>query len=287
MKARKAAKPLVSPIEPAEMVVEPGSIDSTSIVIDEDSVSADKTIEEQMAELEEEVMGLQTEQRAAEAAMYQDMDMDMEDDETEEGQIEDTTEDPPFSASSTPILSMPSLPSDAPVSSALRIPRGVKRVNAEDMMDNRPTSLPARLPPNKRRTLFGGIPQRPNRLVMFLDHSDSDSDSEDDGDKAGQMSRLKITSGSATPMPSTAAMAATAKLLAEKEEGIRKLKEQIEQRMKARIAKRATSEAAAIASPVEAPPVSLPVEVEVKVEEEDVVMAESSVFGSGRLACAS
>lgn len=101
------------------------------------------------------------------------------------------------------------------------------------------------------------------------------------------MSRLKITSGSATPMPSTAAMAATAKLLAEKEEGIRKLKEQIEQRMKARIAKRATSEAAAISAPVQAPPVSLSVEVEVKVEEEDVVMAESSVFGSGRLACAS
>lgn len=267
-------------------------LDDTPIEIDEDEGSEPgKTIEEQMAELEQEVMGLQDQKAVADAAAETDEDVDMDVESTEDGEIEDIPDTPIVTASSTPILSVPLLgpsPSTLPVKLHSR---GVKRANAEDLMDGdgRPATVPARLPPNKRRSLFGGGPVRPHRLTILLDHSDDESDNDDDdGDKVNGMSKLKINSGNVTP-----ASTETAKLLAEKEENIRKLREQIEKRMKARILKKAAAAAAT-------PPVKEDfVEVEVKqepiditevkdepVEEReepvDVQMTESSKFSTPR-----
>jgi hypothetical protein len=237
MKRRREANRPVQPVpaEPVPAPVDMSLLDDTPIIIDDDDDSVpDKTIEEQMAELEEEVMGLQNQQAmeiaAADADAQDDIDMEIE--STEDGEIEDIPEPaklPPISASSTPILSVPSLSSSGS-STAIKIPsRGTKRLNAEDMMDTRPSTMPARLNPHKRRSLFGGLPQKPNRLMMLVDQPDSDSEGDEDDDP--QMSKLKITSGNSTPNE-------TAKLLAEKENSIRRLREQIERRLKAKLAKR-------------------------------------------------
>ena len=152
------------------------------------------TIEQQVAELEREVMNSQ-------------MTLDAIDiDEPEEGEIP---------LSSLPTQIPPKLSSLTSISASLPIMRphrGLKRPNAEDM-DSRPTSVPSRsVPPSKRRA-FGGVAQRPNRLLIHLDDSDSDEAAEDD-------------------MPDLASEVETQRLLAEKEEGIRELKEKIAARMK-------------------------------------------------------
>lgn len=290
MKMRREANRPTQPIpaEPVPAPVDMSLLDDTPIIIDDDDDSVpDKTIEEQMAELEEEVMGLQNQQAMEIAAADAQDDIDMEIESTEDGEIEDIPEPPklPISASSTPILSVPSLAPSSGSSTAVKIPsRGTKRLNAEDMMDNRPSTMPAQLNPHKRRSLFGGMPQRPNRLMMLVDQPDSDSDGDDDNDDP-QMSKLKITSGNSTPND-------TAKLLAEKEDSIKKLREQIERRLKAKLAKRVTPVVEVkkeevevkVEEPIqvaEAPVVEEMKEIESEVEvkqERDVDMEDSSEF---------
>ena len=158
----------------------------------------ENTIEQQVAELEREVMNPQMTLDA--------MDIDEpEEDEPEEGEI------PP----SLPKQNLINLSSSNPISASVPImgsQRGQKRPNAEDL-DNRPKSVPSRsVPPSKRR-VFGGVAQRPNRLLIYLDDSDSDGGGEDD-------------------IPELASEGETQRLLAEKEEGIRLLKEKIAARMR-------------------------------------------------------
>ncbi len=162
--------------------------------------AAEKTIEQEVADLEQEVLDLQS--------TVNDMDVD----EPEEGEIASSslpTSIPPVISISTPISA--SLP-------IIRPARELNRPNAEDL-DNRPTSIPSRLLPPSKRRVFGGNAQRPIRLVVKLDDSDSDTDHEDE-------------------IPGTANEAETHRLLAEKEEGIRLLKEKIAERLKAKEVKR-------------------------------------------------
>lgn len=152
-------------------------------------VRAEKTIEQEVADLEQEVLTLQA------ATSPTTMEMD----EPEEGEIASTP--------SPPIVHLPIASASLP---DFRVNRNLKRPNAEDL-ESRPTTAAVRiLPPSKRR-VFGGVAQRPNRLVISLDESDSESDPE-----------------------SPKAAAETQRLLAEKEEGIRRLKEQIAERMRVR-----------------------------------------------------
>ena len=184
--------------------------------------NAERTIEQEVLDLEQEVLGLQAEAQAnVEAAAHganvgqSPTSMIMDLDEPEEGEITQSTL-PLFTPQPQPVVSS-SLPT-------LRNTRGIKRPNAEDL-DSRPTSAAARV----RRRPFGGGPQRPTRLIINLDDPDS-SDSEDEQPMM--------------PMPVVPVIPANAngdpvmELLKEKEEKIRLLKEQISARMKAREAKR-------------------------------------------------
>lgn len=219
MKKRREVNRATPPI-PVEVGTALDSGNNTAAMV-VDMTEAEMSIEEQMADLEKEVMGLQTE------PVKEDTVMEVEVDEEEEGEIEDTA--PPIIASAPPPLpAAPAVPA-VPV----RITRGTKRANAEDMMEDRPTSLPSRLAPHKRRSLFGGIPQKPQRLLLQID-LDSDSDDSDD-DLPNHSS--KIQSGTSTPiiMPATLPMDDTARLLQEKEESIKKLREEIERKMRAKI----------------------------------------------------
>jgi hypothetical protein len=89
-------------------------------------------------------------------------------------------------------------------------------------MDNnaRPTSLASRPAPAKRRA-FGGL-TRPNRLVIVLD-DDSDSDSD------GELTPPAVVQ----PVIIIPSAYDTSALLADKEEKIRRLKEQIAAKMRA------------------------------------------------------
>jgi hypothetical protein len=173
----------------------------------------EKSIEEQVAELEKEVLSLQTA-------------VPIELDEPEEGEIAESPPEPIFPL--VPVLMPPSSSSSLPPSNSIR---GIKRPNAEDM-ENRPTSLPSRMPVLKRRSVFGGIPQRPNRLIL---HLDDDSSDEEDSDR--RFTPIASGSGSVTPVPIPIPQpddAERERLLKEKEEGIRRLREQIAAKMKAR-----------------------------------------------------
>lgn len=135
--------------------VKKGERSAADVVLNEEDVNMDdalaQSIEDQVAELEREVTSLQ-------ATADEIMDLDR----LEEGEIHD-----------------PSPPPTSSVKISQSLPlRGIKRPNAEDMMDNRPVSLPSRvIPPSKRRT-FGGKPQQPNRLILTLDDSDDDDEFE-------------------------------------------------------------------------------------------------------------
>ena len=190
--------------------------DTTPIITVEE-----KSIEEQMVELEKEVMGLRTRQNTP-----------IDIDEPEEGEISDP---PP------PTLPIQHLapPSIQVLSTSLpnRSSRGMKRPNAEDM-ENRPTSLPTRPLPIKRRSVFGGFSQRPNRLIINLDDSDSEDD-DDAKERGGERFAKFMKSGTATPIPIPIPISIlgtgedeTLKLFREKEEGIRRLKEQIAERVR-------------------------------------------------------
>lgn len=174
-------------------------------------VDLEKSIEQQVADLEKEVLDLQS----------ADIEVPMDIDEPEEGEI-------------TPSPPKPETPAPAFLSTSASLPfprsiRGVKRPNAEDL-ETRPTSLPSRLPPPKRRSVFARIAQNRNRLIINLDDDSSDSDSEDEVHPS--------PAGTATPVPIIApGDAEREKLLAEKEESIRRLREQIAARMKAKEAR--------------------------------------------------
>ncbi|WVQ93846.1 hypothetical protein IAU59_000924 [Kwoniella sp. CBS 9459] len=178
------------------------------------AMALSQSIEEQMADIEREVMSLQAENQIQDTGADEDEDMlvDMDIDEPEEGEIlSSNLPTPP----SEPIVTLPTLPASAPVP---RPPRGVKRLHAEDLMENRSTSAPSRIPPPQKRRLFGAI-QRPQRLIIHLDDSSDSSDDDDD----------------AIPIPPPDPdILATQRLLAEKEESIRRLKEQIAAKMRAR-----------------------------------------------------
>ncbi|KAL7418883.1 hypothetical protein Q5752_006567 [Cryptotrichosporon argae] len=204
-------------------------------------------IEREVAELEREflqVAAFEQAERGADRAQSVPMDLD-ESASDEEGEIKDDA--PASSASALAVSSLPvaqtqalplpifasSAPNTAPV-------RGHKRPNAEDM-EARPTSVASRAVPPTKRRLFGGAPQRPNRLLLSLDSDDSDaSDDDDDGD--GEHARRST--------PAYAAKEA-ARLLREKDEEIGRLKEMIARKM---AIKKARSETPAVGSGAQTPP---------------------------------
>jgi hypothetical protein len=174
-------------------------------------VDSEKSIEQQVADLEKEVLDLQS----------ADIEVPMDIDEPEEGEIAPSPPEPELPA--------PAFPSTSASLPFRRSIRGVKRPNAEDL-DTRPTSLPSRLPPTKRRSVFARIAQHRNRLIINLDDDSSDSDSEDEDHAPA--------TGTATPVPIIIpGDAEREKLLAEKEESIRRLRERIAARMKAKEAR--------------------------------------------------
>lgn len=188
-------------------------------------VAEGKSLEEEMADLEKEVLELRAE--AGEAPM--------DIDEPEEGEITPSNE-----TETLPELPIPIL---API--PVRPSRGHKRPNADDL-NNRPTSAPLRtIPPFKRRQ-FGGNPQRPNRLLVNLDdNSDSDSDEE------------PVSIAASTPALPAIDPIEAQRILAEKEENIRMLREQIAERLKARIMARNSSQDNATPLPDEVRPPSV------------------------------
>jgi hypothetical protein len=113
--------------------------------------STQENLEDQVAALEQEVIGL----REAEPIIVED---------EEEGEIPDEVVIPP-----QPRMA-PIIPATTPI-------RLNKRPNAEDMMDNRSQSISSRsVHPSKRRQFGGAI--RMKRLIISLDESD-DEDNED------------------------------------------------------------------------------------------------------------
>jgi hypothetical protein len=115
-------------------------------------------LEDQVAALEKEVLGL----REAEP---------MDVDEQEEGEIPEDPEPETVAGPSTVPKMAPIAPSKTPV----QLNKSTKRPNAEDMMDNRSSTVTARsLHPAKRRVF--GAPLRMKRLLISLDDSDDDDD---------------------------------------------------------------------------------------------------------------
>ena len=160
-----------------------------------------------MADMEREIGAQQT--GDAESAMDVDS--------VEEGEISPDEKDNLVTLAVREKVSDQASRSSAPSSNSSR---GIKRPTAEDL-EGRPMTVSQRfIPPSKRR-VFGGVPQRPQRLLINLD---DDSDSDDDDTDVGATSR--------------AIEDEAARMLAEKEESIRRLKEQIAARLKARELKR-------------------------------------------------
>lgn len=188
MKFRRAAAKEAPPVNGESMDVDVPVTASTTLSEGLPPTTAEKSIEQEVADLEREVMDLQS-------IRTDDVDVD----DSLPTQIL-----PPLLAATTISASLP----------ILSATRGIKRPNAEDL-ENCPTTLPLRsLPPPSKRRVFGGVAQRPNRLVITLDDSDSESE------------------------PEVVDDAETQRLLAEKEENIRLLKEQIAARLKAKEVKR-------------------------------------------------
>ncbi|OCF36100.1 hypothetical protein I316_01972 [Kwoniella heveanensis BCC8398] len=216
MRRRRAALDNSKPVQ--TIISETVAEESTARSLDAAALALNKSIEEQMADIEKEVMNLHAESAVSDAKVVEDEEMeeDMDIDEPEEGEIiMSTLPTPP----SEPPVTLSTIPVSAPVP---RPPRGVKRLHAEDLMENRSTSVPTRIPPPQKRRLFGAI-LRPQRLILHLDESSDSSDDEEDILPSPQ------------PDPD---ILATQRLLAEKEESIRRLKEQIAAKMKARATKK-------------------------------------------------
>ncbi|WVQ64750.1 uncharacterized protein L199_002918 [Kwoniella botswanensis] len=221
MRRRRAAVP--KPISSVQSITQVEVSEESTPVVDDQAVELQKSIEEQMASIEKEVL----EAAAAtiennpivpepEPEQNEDEEEQMDLDEPEEGEII-----PPLIDSSIPEPVIP--PFIGSTSLPVRPPRGIKRMHAEDLNENKATSLPSRsLPPAKRKPF--GATQRAQRLVLHLD--DSDSESSDDED---------------TPTPNViftptgdVDIIERQRMLEEKEASIRKLKEQIAARMAAR-----------------------------------------------------
>ncbi|WWC97119.1 hypothetical protein V866_003997 [Kwoniella sp. B9012] len=220
MRRRRAAVP--KPISSVQSITEVEVSAESTPVADDQAVELQKSIEEQMASIEKEVL------EAAAAAIEdnpivpepepehnEDEEEQMDLDEPEEGEII------PLIDSSIPEPVIP--PFIGSTSLPIRPPRGTKRMHAEDLNENKATSLPSRsLPPAKRKPF--GATQRAQRLLLHLD--DSDSETSDDED---------------TPTPNViftptgdVDIIERQRMLEEKEASIRKLKEQIAARMAAR-----------------------------------------------------
>ncbi|WWC85753.1 uncharacterized protein L201_000619 [Kwoniella dendrophila CBS 6074] len=231
MRRRRAAvpKPITTvPVSTAETVETTVTTVSTPSV-DEEAAEIQRSIEEQMADLEKEVLeaaavaqGPPTDPPAAEVGNGEQAEEEqdqMDLDEPEEGEIM-----PSEIPTSTPEPLIP--PFIGSASLPVRPPRGVKRLHAEDLNENKATSLPSRtLPPAKRRPF--GATQRVQRLILHLD-DDSDSDSSVEDDNQPIMD-LDFTSNS-----NEVDIIERQRMLEEKESSIRKLKEQIAAKMAAR-----------------------------------------------------
>lgn len=195
------------------------------------------SLEDQVADLEKEIMGLK--QDAAPAVADDDDDNDdddaMELDEPEEGEIilpspPAVSVDDAASATGSGSIGLPKPLTAANFASL----RGTKRPNAEDM-EIRPKSMPSRVqPPPKRRAVFGGPPLRANRLLFHLDDESDDSDDSDFDEIYRPYGPPRVT---ASPLPPVADPSAeeTQRLLAEKEESIRRLKEQIAAKLRIKL----------------------------------------------------
>lgn len=228
-------KPAVAPV-----------IDGTSTAVDASAPNATTTqaaaaavateestssLEDQVADLEKEIMGLRQDAVAASDG-DEDDEEPMELDEPEEGEIvlpsppsAPTGEASPPGSGSTAVP-----PKSLPVSNF----RGTKRPNAEDM-ETRPKSLSSRAqPPSKRRAAFGGPPLRANRLLFHLDDESDDTEDSDSDEIYRPYGPPRIT---ASPHPPAAGPTAeeTQRLLAEKEESIRRLKEEIAAKLRIKL----------------------------------------------------
>ena len=159
MKLRKAKK-----TSPEKVSVDLPSLDPTALV-------SAKTIEQEVLDLEQEVIGLQA---IAESTPDEGSSMELDTSDSGQGTPSISPSVLPATISSTTSLAIPPI---LPTSSSLPTRRGVKRPNAEDMMESRPSSS---APSWIRRKPFGGLPQRPGRLLINLDDH-SDSESEDEG----------------------------------------------------------------------------------------------------------
>jgi len=216
MKQRKLAKKG----SPEKMDVDLPNPSSGSATPVPTSAAIEKSIEQEVLDLEHEVMGLQEAEDARQdealessppkspAKSVNDEEMPMELDSPEPGEIVSTL---------TAALPVPIAPIPVASASSSSLPsfrRGIKRPNAEDM-ESRPLSAPSWV----RRKPFGGPVQRPNRLMINLDEM-SESDSDDD------------KSGANTPI------VVANVLIQDKEEQIRLLKEKIAARLKEKQAKK-------------------------------------------------
>jgi len=196
-----------------------------------------ENLEDQVAALEQEVLGLQD---------AEPMIVDEEEEEEEEGEIPDDVP-PPVQPRMVPII-----PATTPI-------RLNKRPNAEDMMDaHRSQSISSRsLHPAKRRQF--GTALRMKRLIISLDDSD-DEDNEDD-----------ISTPTAVDLE-----ADRQRLLKEKDDNIMRLREQI-LRLQARAKRDKKDKAREIAlgaTPAGSGPVT-PAEMAATVE--DTVMVDPDV----------
>lgn len=165
------------------------------------STPSPQSTSDEAAKLEREVLGSTAE-------------VPMEIDDVEDGEIADEPTPPPLPAPNP-------VPASIPV--ARSHSRGIKRPHAEDLMDNasRPTSAQRSAPP-KRRVFGSLLYQQPNRLLVSLDDSDDSDSSDDDVDPPPPVHTPVIV----IPPPIDKAT-----MLAQKEERIRRLKEQIEAKL--------------------------------------------------------
>ncbi|OCF71238.1 hypothetical protein I204_08191 [Kwoniella mangroviensis CBS 8886] len=223
MRRRRAAVP--RPISSTQSITEVEVSAESTTVAEDQAIEFRRSIEEQMASIEKEVLeaaaaAIEDKPNESEAELGPEPDEDEEEqmdlDEPEEGEII-----PPLIDSSISEPVIPPLIGSAPL--PIRPPRGIKRMHAEDLNENKATSLPTRsLPPAKRKPF--GANQRAQRLLLHLD--DSDSDSSDDEDTP--------TSNVIFTPTGDVDIIERQRMLEEKEASIRKLKEQIAARMAAR-----------------------------------------------------
>nr|XP_019014447.1 uncharacterized protein I206_00529 [Kwoniella pini CBS 10737]OCF53228.1 hypothetical protein I206_00529 [Kwoniella pini CBS 10737] len=229
MKRRRAAVPKTIPTAVPPMQADATSIEAMDISDDPNS-DLQRSIEEQMASIEREVMeaaaaattstGIEAQAFTGESKdaviVGTEEGMDVDDEEPEEGEITPSVDPTP----------LPPVDIVLPATLLSKPPRGIKRAHAEDLNENKSTSIPSRsLPPTKKRPF--GASQRAQRLVLHLDDSDSDS-SDDEEDGNGMQTPIHVI------VNGDVDIIERQRMLEEKEASIRKLREQIAARMAAR-----------------------------------------------------